>query len=419
MTGSDRFDRALGSPEHGIPVFSAGPSRAVPVARMASQSRKHYVIFGMSLALAACGSESGSGNDTSSGGSSSGGTPSGGTSSGGSSSGGASGASSGGAPSGGGSGGSASGFAPEAGCTATGTPGHGHLFTVSCESGFGEHADFSTDTAIAWQGHEHLGFRFKDFEDGVIQSAGFSVSIAPEQWSLESSVCPANSGECGKRVYLEDERGALEAMQEDTTGKWYATFKMRVSQELQSGKFFRIWGNDKNFWFATGCDDLSLRGSPEYMQGTTVWGSPDQLAPEVWHRVEIVADEAGEVSTYLDGKLQWTEEWITPPFGADGHSIDLGHMLDEPGAFRCAAHPTWDGATFYDDIFYDFTESRFEVSDAAEWDARQAFEVQVPVTWKNESVTIAVNQGAHASLAGKYLFFVSAAGEAKRVGKFE
>lgn len=383
---------------------------------------KHWVIFGMSLALWACGSDSGSKDDASSGGSSSGGTSSGGSSSGGASSGGTSsgGTSSGGASSGGtSSGGAPSGFAPEAGCTATGTPAHGQLFTLSCDSGFGEHPDFSSDASIAWQGHEHLGFRFKDFEDGVVQSDGFSISISPQQWSLESSACPANSTSCGKRVYLEDERGALEATQEDTTGKWYATFKLRASAELQSGKFFRIWGNEKNFWFSTGCDDLSLRGAPEFMQGSTVWGSPDSLTPEVWHRVEIVADEAGEVSTYIDGKLQWTEAWLTAPFGADGHTIDIGHMLDEPGAFRCAAHPTWDGATYYDDIFYDFTEARLEVSDAAEWDARQAFEVQLPVTWEDESVTIALNQGAHASLVGKYLFFVNAAGEAKRIGKFE
>lgn len=379
----------------------------------------------ISMALIACGSESSSSNDgaasggTSSGGASGGGTSSGGTSSGGASSGGTSsgGTSTGGTSTGGAA--PANGFVPETGCTASGTPAHGQLFTVTCDSGFGDHADFSNASEVAWQGHEHLGFRFKDFEDGTIESEGFSVEIAPEQWSIETSACPANSTNCGKRVYIDDERGALEATQEDTTGKWYVSFKMRASEELQSGKFFRIWGNDKNFWFSTGCDDLALRGAPEYMQGTTVWGSPDELAPETWHRVEIVADETGDVSTYLDGKLQWTEAWITPPFGADGHTIDIGHMLDAPGPDRCSAHPTWDGATFYDDIFYDFTEARFEVSDAESWEARQTFEVQLPVTWSNESVTLALNQGSHGSLAGKHLFFVSAAGQAKRIGKFE
>jgi hypothetical protein len=50
---------------------------------------------------------------------------------------------------------------------------------------------------------------------------------------------------------------------------------------------------------------------------------------------------------------------------------------------------------------------------------RQKFEIQLPVTWSNDSVTVALNQGEHAALAGKFSFFVDAAGQAKRVGKFE
>jgi hypothetical protein len=371
-----------------------------------------FVPLAVLLTLSACssGSRDANGSATTSGGGPSGGTGGGSASSGGSAS------TSGGGQS---TGGAAGGLSPEPGCTASGMFAHGEIVTLSCESGFGEHPDFSPDPALTWQGHEFLGFRFKDFEDGAIESQGFSVEVAPEQWSVETSVCPQGSAHCAKRVYLADERGALEAAQQGTTGRWYATFKMRASNELQSGKFFRIWGSDKNFWFSTGCDDLSIRGAPEYMQGETVWRSPSQLTAESWHRVEITADEAGAVSTYLDGQLQWSEEWITPPFGADGHTIDIGHMMDEPGALRCPAHPAWDGATYYDDIFYDFTVARFEVADAPVWDDRTASEVQIPVSWSDASVSFAVNQGEHVSLAGKYLFFVDATGSATLVGKIE
>lgn len=94
----------------------------------------------------------------------------------------------------------------------------------------------------------------------------------------------------------------------------------------------------------------------------TQWTSPDRCGQDTWHRVEIWMDEdPSQFSVWLDGARQWSQDnWVFSPFGGDGHTWEVGHMIDPP-ADNCGRP----GFFRYDDIYFDHTRARVELANAS------------------------------------------------------
>lgn len=78
-------------------------------------------------------------------------------------------------------------------------------------------------------------------------------------------------------------------------------------------------------------------------------------------------------------------------------------------------------SAWYDDIYVAVGEGaarRFEIGNAATYSTCTELSICEPTAWGDASVTINVRQGAHASLAGKYLYWLDETDAATLVGQF-
>jgi hypothetical protein len=301
--------------------------------------------------------------------------------------------------------------------TVSGTVSHGQSVTVS-GAAFGTHADYNS-ISDTWQGNDFLNFRFKDFEDNVMESDGLVTNFDD---SRAVATPGAHAGTYYGNLYYgtAEERIQLTVDNINSTGTWWASFWFMMPADTQSGKFFRIYmGADSsrdNFYLSTGCSDRMLRGANE-AGGATVYGSPNQFGVGTWHRVDVLATASTgnlNVTTWMDGAQQWAKTNWGPNliYSPDGHSFMANERIDAVGASRCAAHPTWDGAYNYDDIYFSYTQARVEICSGSTWAAKGTCEIQIPQTWADTTAVITVNQGAFADSSTNYLYVVDSAGVA-------
>jgi hypothetical protein len=178
------------------------------------------------------------------------------------------------------------------------------------------------------------------------------------------------------------------------------------------------------------------------------WGSlPDP--GDSWHRIELFVDRvAGIADLYTDGKLGVGSSWTVNP--GTGGSFEFrpaneylfvspgvsGTDLDTSSWKNVTVH--WlgfdDGGTTQQfapgrnvevsEIYVDVTRARVELSTASDWthapDAVRASEVQGHLTsWSDGQIEVELNQGAFASLGGLYVWVITDAGEALRIGKLQ
>jgi len=175
------------------------------------------------------------------------------------------------------------------------------------------------------------------------------------------------------------------------------------------------------------------------------WGSlPDPKA--AWHRIELFIDRTvGIADMYVDGKLRLGTAW----------SVNKNDLFEfRPKAQYLYASPavagteldtaSWKNVTVhwlgFDDggmttkfapgrnvevseIYLDVSRARVELSSAATWqhrpDAVRTSEVQGRLTaWSASTVQFQLHQGAFGSLAGLYLWVITDAGQALKVGRF-
>jgi len=308
----------------------------------------------------------------------------------------------------------------------SGTLSHGGSVTIS-GSGFGTRSNYN-NTSDSWQGGNFLNFRFKDFEDGQINSHGFYAQKGDSNWSPSASELginnggPTNSTKFMKRTYVTGEAGGLSAKVAGGGNQLYTTFKFMMPANTQSGKFFRLYADSpqSNIYLSTGCTNNMVRGYSECTSGScsgvaTEWGTGPTLTANTWHRVEIWADATKNVfSVTVNGTQAWQKSnWLNSSLLMNGHTLDYPNMLD--ASSRDAACPAT-GAYNYDDIYADFTQARVELSDSSTWAAAKKKEVQIPTAWSANSITVRVNSGTFSSGQNVYLYVVDSTGVANSQG---
>jgi hypothetical protein len=299
----------------------------------------------------------------------------------------------------------------------------GEVLTVTSSSmNFGAHPNWNT-RALKWRGAQYLNPLMLDFEDGVLTKNGVSYTgnttiPLSKQWAIDTAKKPAGRTRSARHFFGGDERGALEYRLPAITGTFYAAVKYRLGANRQSGKFFRVYGqNSKNIYFSTGCDNRTIRGAQEGMTGSTWWGGGPAFDTDTWHTVEFIVTEKDlRVRVYIDGVEALNQAWIRTPFLSTSNSIDIGHMIDEPGAGRCGGHPSYNSDEGWADVFYDLTDARFMLCPGATWATRGKCEVQLPVSWASNRAEVGLNVGELGSVSGRYLYFATAAG-GTRIGR--
>lgn len=273
-------------------------------------------------------------------------------------------------------------------------------------AGFGSHANYGGGQAF-------LNRAWNNFESGSFDKGNMEVSD-PRVWRMMSSQNRPGSNYYAEKFYNDSvpngygELGALQITQTGSPHQWYVSFWFKLLQNNQSGKFWRIYGDSlsQNIYLATGGGDFMIRGFSEW-GGETQWDSPDSFVPGVWHRVEILMNDSPSFfRVWMNGKLQFTRtDWVRSPFNGDGHSIDIGNMIDGPDRGMAAV-----GGYGYDDVFVDHTQGRVELGNSATWSSSTIREIQVPTSWLNGSVTVTLNRGGFGS-GTYYLFVVDGAGD--------
>lgn len=283
-------------------------------------------------------------------------------------------------------------------------------------SGFGTRPDYSPDDT------SNLNRAWKDFEDAHLQSRGFHFThngAYADNWRIVSSGNRAHSNYFGEKFYNTSRLGGLAVTQTGSPVQWYTTFWMNMPPDTQAGKFYRIYGSGEagNIYLATGGNNRMIRGFSEATgmepPPTTQWTSPGRFGEDTWHRVEIwMEEDPSRFTVWLDGALQWSQDnWVSSPFGGDGHTWDVGHMIDPPlnnggvaGSFR------------FDDIYMDHTRARIELANASVLEDATHREVQLPGIWCDDSIAIRVNAGGFAAGSDVYLYVVDENGAANVAG---
>jgi hypothetical protein len=303
----------------------------------------------------------------------------------------------------------------------------GDRLTVSGGS-FGERRDFN-DTRATWHGQAFLAFRFKDMEDGELESMGFYPQRSGAPWEptpSELSIVEEGDNRFVRRAFDDEEIGGLSADLEGAENQVYVTFKFSIEAETQSGKFFRLYADSpqNNFFLSTGCDNTFIRGFSECdafepCLPETEWGAEPAITPDRWHRLEVWVDaNAGMLRVSIDGEIAWEkDDWLHATLGANGHTIDFPNMIDEPGPDRCDGNPDWSGSYSYDDLFVDFTAARVELAGDRSWDASSVREIQIASEWSSDSVAFLANRGALESGRDYFVHVVRADGTVAETGE--
>jgi hypothetical protein len=340
-------------------------------------------------------------------------------------------------------------FIPDSGFTAApvSTFAHTNFVDVTKTAGnFGTHGD-DNPSAYLWPSaagggtrRRHLLMGAYDCEDGSMEKSGFQYDIdgsagdsLATKWALSNNA-PTNSTHSARRFHGGAEQGAINMFPPGNRSLLYCDAKFSLDVNRQAGKFWRpffaVTGpSPVDIYNSTGCDNVGWRSISENFPGGDFVhnpGSPTVLFnPGSWDHMEILVDCPNNHFLGLINGVNAVEslgETTFPAGIASNHTIDMGHMVDNPDASRCAAHPTWDASEYWGPLFYDTTQNSFWIADSSTWAARTKWEMQVPITWGTNATTvrIALNRGelSSASFSNLYLYWRDASGTMTRVGRF-
>lgn len=274
-------------------------------------------------------------------------------------------------------------------------------------SGFESHADQSPLLS------EIIGAAWNNFESGEFDTGGFYLTPDyPENWQLTSAGANRN----GSSYYASksNNNGRLGAYYHGINGNGgtvYSSFWFMMPSGTQSGKFARVYADSsRNAYFSSGGENTQVRGYAENVDASTVWGSPDAFSSGVWRRVDILNEAGGDTTVWIDGKLQWTRQWFYADTNFNGHTYDIGNMIDSGS-----------GSYNFDDIYVSYTLARVEICDSATWNDNQArhCEVQPPFSWSpsGNSITVKANNGSFNTGNTAYLYVIDGDGNVSNNGQ--
>ena len=286
----------------------------------------------------------------------------------------------------------------------------------------GSHPDFSPN----YPGF--LNVTWNDFEDGVMAKNGLTLTNTYNNWRIATDNNRNNSQHYAEKVYNGNRGTAIGLRSPTSYDVMYTTFNFKLRKNTQSGKITRIWGDGspaRNVWLAVGGLNTNVRGNFENISPMApVYGSPNSVGYETWHRIEIVLDVPNQIYTvWMDGKLQWSKtNWVPADFDTTGGIWEIGGMIDSPNDDlnpRDGVPDGYniDGAYNYDDLYFSGTQARVELGNAATWDACTLREIQIPNKWADSSVTVTSNYGAFNSGDTAYLYVVDSKGNISNNGQ--
>jgi len=218
-------------------------------------------------------------------------------------------------------------------------------------------------------------------------------------------------------------------------GSWYGeywfkldprwTWGSTLGSHLANVKVFRIWckGN---------CQDNTATAIHTFDQAGTLWtiqeacsgtsrgwgGVRAGFTRGVWHHLQFEYRESssrgkadGVMRAWFDGRLVDTAtNLITRCWAADTPKrVSLLGFYNSWGS--SPAYSYWQ-----DDSYIDNTWARVEVGDAPSYTDCRHREIQIPLAWSNDTITITVNDGAFEPGQRAYLFVVDHRGVANQVG---
>ena len=159
------------------------------------------------------------------------------------------------------------------------------------------------------------------------------------------------------------------------------------------------------------------------------WLSYDSPIDEIqgqWVRMEMYVKQSSAPNV-ADGIYKM---WVHKPDG-EGITLDISsnnvitrNTMDEwyqwwlLGAYHTMddRSPLATGQVFGDDVYFDTTQARVELGNAATWSANTRREIQIPSTWSNGSLSFTANAGVFTAGQTAYLYVVDANGNVNTNG---
>ncbi len=174
-----------------------------------------------------------------------------------------------------------------------------------------------------------------------------------------------------------------------------------------SSKFFRVWDRSSGEGTRISWTQMHLTydgGGPSWKG----WGGRTNQ----WNRLEMYVDaDENLIRAWTNGELKHNITNFAKNSAASGRGLNLARV----GFDRGGSNPPPISFEF-GEIYVDVTQARVELGNAANWDDVTEKEIQIPVSWSDNSITIELNQGGMSNFNGKYLYIVDSDGNVSSSG---
>ena len=156
-------------------------------------------------------------------------------------------------------------------------------------------------------------------------------------------------------------------------------------------------GGNFHEWIGVAADYFERRWV--HLQGYFEESSPgmDNGTAEFWIDGQKQVNMVRTFRTRDSSSASWDAIWFGNYFGH--------------GSEGCA-NSYGDAYTYWDNVYVDTTRARVEVGDASTYSNARHREIQVPVTWSDDSISVRLNRGSFAGISGLFLFVIDSAGNA-------
>lgn len=204
-----------------------------------------------------------------------------------------------------------------------------------------------------------------------------------------------------------------------TNGQWKMVrycYRNSVTDDAVPNAYFANWEGSPG-------DFLQIHAGGS---ATNVNWFSNQVLPlsGAWYRVEAYFRPSSQTTT-SDGEF-----WVRTTRASDGQTqterkTNLKTYQDgETNRYRYIVFQNYmgngdyDGLTklWVDDIYVSQTQARVELCTASTWAACTKREIQPPVGWTGNRISVKLNKGGLSSLAGTYLYVVDSSGAANANG---
>jgi hypothetical protein len=169
--------------------------------------------------------------------------------------------------------------------------------------------------------------------------------------------------------------------------------EIRTSILSQDG----VGGGNYYQWLVPTADDFARKWV--HLQGYFEESSPgtNSGTAEFWIDGEKIVSQVGNFRTRDSSSAAWNALWFGNYFGHGSEGCSTGYG---------------DAYTYWDNVYVDTTRARVEIGDSSTYANTRRREIQLPVSWADNSISVRLNQGGFAGISGLYLYVIDSAGNA-------